>query len=133
MRSDLKNSIPSSWKRRKTTSSATFCATGMWGLNNGKHVFQHQFTFFMATFLALSSQCYRLIRDLCIFLTPHLQYKLYCIMISSCIFMRFLKQISEVSPSSPVKSFDSRSIFLFLKVGSKISGKLPTKVLFVIS
>ena len=28
----LKKSTPSPWKRRKTTSSATFCATGAWGL-----------------------------------------------------------------------------------------------------
>ena len=28
-----KNSTPSPWKRRKTTSSATLCATGVWGLN----------------------------------------------------------------------------------------------------
>ena len=34
MRSDLKNSTPSPWKRRKTSSSATFCATGVWGLKN---------------------------------------------------------------------------------------------------
>ena len=27
-----KNSTPSPWKRRKITSSATFCATGAWGL-----------------------------------------------------------------------------------------------------
>ena len=29
-----KNSTPSPWKRRKTTSSATFYATGAWGLSN---------------------------------------------------------------------------------------------------
>ena len=34
VRSDLKNSTPSPWKRWKTTSSATFCATGVWGLRN---------------------------------------------------------------------------------------------------
>ena len=33
MRSDLKNSTPSPWKRRKITSSATFCATGVRGLS----------------------------------------------------------------------------------------------------
>ena len=27
-----KNSTPSPWKRQKTTSSAVFCATGVWGL-----------------------------------------------------------------------------------------------------
>ena len=30
--SDLKKSTPSPWKRRKTTSSAISCATGVWGL-----------------------------------------------------------------------------------------------------
>ena len=32
VRSYLKNSTPSPWKCRKSTSSTTFCATGVWGL-----------------------------------------------------------------------------------------------------
>ena len=33
VRSDLKNSTPSPWKRRKNNSSAIFCATGAWRLS----------------------------------------------------------------------------------------------------
>ena len=32
VKSDLKNSTSLPWKRRKTISFATFCATGVWGL-----------------------------------------------------------------------------------------------------
>ena len=40
VRSDLKNSTPSPWKRRKTTSSAFFCATGAWLLKTEFNEFE---------------------------------------------------------------------------------------------
>ena len=41
----LKNSTPSPWKPRKTSSSAVFCAKGVWGLNSLDEEFQNSQTF----------------------------------------------------------------------------------------
>ena len=76
MTSDLKkNSTPSPWKRRKPTSSATFCATGVWGLTSFFMSLVYIWYFFRSALSYILVNIIKYYKYVCIFYHKHIFVK----------------------------------------------------------
>ena len=141
-----KKSSPSPWKRRKTT-SATFCATGVWGLN--KTLVRHVFTIRREAFIYNFERFITELRNEIVYsLRSFKRFHDFFMIISQCkrlkidflrLFHRFLSRLQKLetdltgSSTALTGSFFGVSIVIDLfNCGSIFDEKSKNKSFFLI-